>query len=58
MPEIKRICILVLSFLILSSAFANPCLATPSSLSRADQDPNLKDQDHSHPHHEQSQHTQ
>jgi hypothetical protein len=55
-PEIKRTFILVLSLLILFSGFATLCLATPSSLSGADQAPNLKDQGHSHQHHEQSPH--
>jgi hypothetical protein len=51
---IKRIFIVILSFLILSSAFANFCWATPSLLSGADQAPDLKDQNHSQQHHEQS----
>jgi hypothetical protein len=53
---VKRICILTLSFLILSSAFANLCSATSSSFPSADKAPYLKDQSHSQHDHEQSPH--
>jgi hypothetical protein len=55
---IKRIFILMLSFLILSSAFANFCWATPSSSSGTGQVPDFRDQDqgHSHQQHDQSPH--
>jgi len=54
--RVKRICILTLSFLILSSAFANLCSATSSSFPGADQAPHLKDQSYSQHDHEQSPH--
>ena len=45
---IRRVFILLLSFLVLSSAFANFCLAAPLSRPGAGQAPHLKDQGHSH----------
>ena len=53
---VKRICILTLSFLFLSSVFANLCSATSSSFLGADQAHHLKDQSHSQHDHEQSPH--
>ena len=52
---IRRVFILLLSFLVLSSAFANFCLAAPLSRPGAGQAPHLKDQGHSP--HEQSSHS-
>lgn len=51
---IKRAFIVSLSLLVFSSAFANFCLAAPSSRPGANQAPHFKDQGHSHHSHEQS----
>jgi len=53
---VKRICILTLSFLIMTSAFANLCLATSSPSPDADQAPNLGGQGHSQHDHGQPSH--
>jgi hypothetical protein len=45
---IKRGFAVVLSFLVLSSAFASFCLAAPLSWPGADQAPHFEDQGHSH----------
>jgi hypothetical protein len=51
---IKRIFIIMLSFLVLSSTFANLCWATPSSSFGAGHVPDFRDQDQGHSHHQQS----
>jgi hypothetical protein len=55
---VKRICILTLSLLILTSAFTNLCLASSSPFAGADQAPNPKNQGHSNHDDEQSPHKQ
>jgi hypothetical protein len=55
---IKRISILMLSFLIMVSAFTNLCLASSSPFPVADQASNLGSQDHSQHDHGQPSHNE